>query len=164
MYIILSHRKISLYYNTKIILFIKFKLHSFVHFNREYNLLHSFVHFNREYNLLHSFVHFNREYNLFAKKISKMIIDLLSSSTTTITFKISKKYEDYLRRKSEQERVSLNTVENKILGEYIEWKQFIEKFGTIILSKEILILNLIRIGFLLLKCLSMHLRKIKLLK
>ena len=151
MYIILSHRKISLYYNTKIILFIKFKLHSFVHFNREYNLLHSFV-------------HFNREYNLFAKKISKMIIDLLSSSTTTITFRISKKYEDYLRRKSEQERVSLNTVANKILGEYIEWKQFIEKFGTIILSKEILILNLIRIGFLLLKCLSMQFRKIKLLK
>ena len=56
---------------------------------------------------------------------------MLSSSTNTITFRISKKYEDSLRRKSEQERVSLNIVANKILGEYIEWQQFIEKLGTI---------------------------------
>jgi hypothetical protein len=67
---------------------------------------------------------------------------LLSSSTTTITFRISKKYEDSLHRKSEQERVSLNIVANKILGEYIEWQQLVEKLGTIILSKEISILNL----------------------
>jgi len=66
----------------------------------------------------------------------------LSSSTTTITFRIRKKYEDSLHRKSEQERVSLNIVANKILGEYIEWQQLVEKLGTIILSKEISILNL----------------------
>ncbi|HEU4481545.1 MAG TPA: hypothetical protein VFR65_00685, partial [Nitrososphaeraceae archaeon] len=57
-------------------------------------------------------------------------------------FRISKKYEDSLHRKSEQERVSLNIVANKILGEYIEWQQLVEKLGTIILSKEISILNL----------------------
>ena len=67
-----------------------------------------------------------------------MIVNTLSSTsnTTTITFRISKKYEEFLRKKSEQERVSINTIANKIFGEYIEWQQFIEKFGTIVLSKE----------------------------
>ena len=67
-----------------------------------------------------------------------MIVNTLSSTsnTTTITFRISKKYEEFLRKKSEHERVSINTIANKIFGEYIEWQQFIEKFGTIVLSKE----------------------------
>ena len=67
-----------------------------------------------------------------------MIVNTLSSTsnTTTITFRISKKYEEFLRKKSEYERVSINTIANKIFGEYIEWQQFIEKFGTIVLSKE----------------------------
>ena len=64
----------------------------------------------------------------------------LSSSTTstsTITFRISKQYEDYLRKRAKQDKVSLNIIANKIFGEYIEWQQFIEKFGTIVLSKEV---------------------------
>jgi hypothetical protein len=68
-----------------------------------------------------------------------VIVNTLSSSsntTTTITFRISKRYEEFLRKKSEQERVSINTIANQIFGEYIEWQQFIEKFGTIVLSKE----------------------------
>ena len=64
------------------------------------------------------------------------------NSTTTITLRITKKYEDYLRKKAEQERVSVNIIANRIFGEYIEWQQFIEKLGPIILSKEISILNL----------------------
>ena len=54
---------------------------------------------------------------------------------TTITLRISKKYKKTL--KSKNERISLNTLENKILGEYIKWQQFIEKFGTIILIKGV---------------------------
>jgi hypothetical protein len=61
---------------------------------------------------------------------------LNSTTTTTITFRITKKYEDYLRKKAEQERVSINIIANRIFGEYIEWQQFVEKFGTIALSRE----------------------------
>jgi len=61
---------------------------------------------------------------------------ILNSTSTTITFRITKKYEDYLRKKAEQERVSVNIIANRIFGEYIEWQQFIEKFGTVALSKE----------------------------
>ena len=32
--------------------------------------------------------------------------------------------------------VSVNIIANKIFNEYIEWQQFIEKFGTVVLSKE----------------------------
>lgn len=59
-----------------------------------------------------------------------------TTSTTTITFRISKQYEEYLRKRAKQDKVSINIIANKILGEYIEWLQFIEKFGTIILSKD----------------------------
>jgi hypothetical protein len=34
-------------------------------------------------------------------------------------------------QKAEQERVSVNIIANRIFGEYIEWQQFIEKFGTV---------------------------------
>jgi hypothetical protein len=65
-------------------------------------------------------------------------LSLTSKTTTiiitTITFRISKKYKKTL--KSKNERISLNTIENKIFGEYIKWQQFIDKFGTIVLSKE----------------------------
>ena len=53
------------------------------------------------------------------------------NTTTTITFRITKKYDDYLCKKAEQERVSVNIIANRIFGEYIEWQQFIEKFGTV---------------------------------
>lgn len=41
-----------------------------------------------------------------------------------------------MRKRAKQDKVSINIIANKILGEYIEWLQFIEKFGTIILSKD----------------------------
>jgi hypothetical protein len=41
-----------------------------------------------------------------------------------------------------RKREVLIPVANNILREYIQWQQFIEKFGTIVLSKEIFILNL----------------------
>jgi hypothetical protein len=59
-----------------------------------------------------------------------------SPTTSTITFRISKKYEDYLRTKTKLDNVSVNVAANKIFREYIEWQQFVEKFGTIVLSKE----------------------------
>ena len=59
--------------------------------------------------------------------IKKIIDDWYVLSSTTITFRISKKNDDYLRKRAEQERVSVNIIANKTFNEYIEWQQFIEK-------------------------------------
>jgi hypothetical protein len=55
-------------------------------------------------------------------------MDLFSIILLLLLHLESKKYEDYLRKKTEQERVSVNIIVNRIFGEYIEWQQqFIEK-------------------------------------
>ena len=68
--------------------------------------------------------------------IKKIIDDWNVLSSTTITCRISKKNDDYLRKRAEQERVSVNIIANKIFYEYIERQQFKQKFGTVVLSKE----------------------------
>ena len=55
-------------------------------------------------------------------------MDLFSIILLLLLHLESKKYDDYLRKKAEQERVSVNIIVNRIFGEYIEWQQqFIEK-------------------------------------
>ena len=56
------------------------------------------------------------------------------------TFKINAVYKwnlFYLHKKIGEERVSGNIIAERIFGEYIEWQRFIEKFGTVVLSKEV---------------------------
>ena len=64
------------------------------------------------------------------------------NTTTTITFRIPKKYDDYLCKKTEQERVSVNIIANRIFGEYIEWQQFIENLEQLN-NYKLIILNYI---------------------
>ena len=58
------------------------------------------------------------------------------NKTSTITFRISQEYESKLRKKAEEQRTSLNTLANQIFEDYLESQQFINKFGTIILSRD----------------------------
>jgi hypothetical protein len=56
--------------------------------------------------------------------------------TSTISFRIDSEYEQLLRNEAEEKKVSLNTLANQIFGEHLEWHRYIERFGTIIISKD----------------------------
>lgn len=56
--------------------------------------------------------------------------------SSTVSFRIDRENEKILRSEAEQKRVSLNTLVNQIFGEYVEWQRYIERFGTIIMSKD----------------------------
>ncbi|MGD1834616.1 MAG: toxin-antitoxin system HicB family antitoxin [Nitrososphaeraceae archaeon] len=60
----------------------------------------------------------------------------IKTSSTTITFRISKEYENKLRKKAEEQRISLNTLANQIFQDYLESREFINKFGTVVFSRE----------------------------
>ena len=70
---------------------------------------------------MQSLVHFLTQYFIFKNLICNGFI--LNFTTIIITFRINKKYDNYLRKKAEQERVSVNIIVNRIFGEYIEWQQ-----------------------------------------
>jgi len=59
-----------------------------------------------------------------------------SKKTSTITFRIDREYEQVLREEAETKRVSLNTLANQIFEDYVEWQRYMEKFGTIVMSKD----------------------------
>ncbi|SRR5579883_2561233 len=59
-----------------------------------------------------------------------------SKKTTTFTFRIDKEYEKVLREEAEERKITVNTLANQIFGEYVEWQRYMEKFGTIVLSRE----------------------------
>ncbi len=59
-----------------------------------------------------------------------------SKKTTTFTFRIDKEYENILREEAQSKKITVNTLANQIFGEYVEWQRYIEKFGTIVLSKD----------------------------
>ena len=64
-------------------------------------------------------------------------MDLFSIILLLLLHLESKKYDDYLRKKAEQERVSVNIIVNRIFGEYIEWQQqFIEKLELLFYVKK----------------------------
>jgi uncharacterized protein (DUF1778 family) len=56
--------------------------------------------------------------------------------SATISFRIDSEYEKLLRSEAEEKKVSLNTLANQIFGEHLEWQRYIERFGTIIMSKD----------------------------
>ena len=56
--------------------------------------------------------------------------------TATISFRINSEYEQLLRNEAEEKKVSLNTLANQIFGEHLEWHRYMERFGTIIISKD----------------------------
>jgi hypothetical protein len=56
--------------------------------------------------------------------------------TATISFRMDSKYEQLLRIEAEEKKVSLNTLANQIFGERLEWQRYIERFGTIVMSKD----------------------------
>ena len=41
-----------------------------------------------------------------------------------------------LRKKAEEQRISLNTLANQIFHDYFESREFINKFGTVVFSRE----------------------------
>ena len=56
--------------------------------------------------------------------------------TATISFRIDSEYDKLLRSEAEEKKVSLNTLANQIFGEHLEWQRYIERFGTIVMSKD----------------------------
>lgn len=58
-----------------------------------------------------------------------------AKKTSTITFRIDGEYERVLRNDAETKMVSLNTLANQIFGHYVEWQRYVEKFGSVVMSK-----------------------------
>lgn len=56
--------------------------------------------------------------------------------SSTISFRIDSNYEQKLRLEAEQKRVSLNTLVNQIFAEHVELHHYIQRFGTITMSKD----------------------------
>lgn len=59
----------------------------------------------------------------------------MNSMSTTLTFRLAKEREERLRREAEEKGISLNTLANQIFEEH-EWNRYMQKFGTIILSRD----------------------------
>ncbi len=59
-----------------------------------------------------------------------------NKNTSTITFRISRDYVQTLREEAESRKVSLNTLANQIFGDYVELQRYMDKFGTIVMSKD----------------------------
>lgn len=68
---------------------------------------------------------------------NKTIIEMsIIKRTSTISFRIDSEYDKLLRNEAEEKKVSLNTLANQIFGEYLEWQRYLERFGTIMISKN----------------------------
>ncbi|MHB8601028.1 MAG: hypothetical protein ACYC6W_05305 [Nitrosotalea sp.] len=59
-----------------------------------------------------------------------------SKKSSTITFRIDKEYEKVLREEAQSKKITMNTLANQVFGDYVEWQRYMERFGTIVLSKE----------------------------
>ena len=59
-----------------------------------------------------------------------------NKNTSTITFRFSRDYVQTLREEAESRKVSLNTLTNQIFGDYVELQRYMDKFGTIVMSKD----------------------------
>ena len=59
-----------------------------------------------------------------------------SKKTSTFTFRIDKEYEKVLREEAQSKKITVNTLANQIFGDYIEWQRYMERFGTIVLSRD----------------------------
>lgn len=56
--------------------------------------------------------------------------------TSTITFRIDEDNSKKLRNIAEDKNVSLNTLANQILGNYVQLEQYMEKFGVLMMSHD----------------------------
>lgn len=56
--------------------------------------------------------------------------------TSIVTFRINQDYEKALRKLAEEKKITLNTLANQIIGDYVDLLRYMEKFGTVIISKE----------------------------
>ena len=59
-----------------------------------------------------------------------------SKKTSSISFRINEKYEKVLRKISEENKTSLNTLANQIFGNYVEFELYAKKFGTLRMSTD----------------------------
>ncbi|MDE1863465.1 MAG: hypothetical protein KGI33_11225 [Thaumarchaeota archaeon] len=58
------------------------------------------------------------------------------NKTSTFTFRIDSEYERILRQEAHEKKVTVNALANKIFGDYVEWHRYMERFGTIVLSRN----------------------------
>jgi uncharacterized protein (DUF1778 family) len=56
--------------------------------------------------------------------------------TSTITFRIDEDHDKKLRKIAEDKKVSLNTLANQILGNYVQFERYMEKFGVLMMSHD----------------------------
>jgi hypothetical protein len=56
----------------------------------------------------------------------------------TITFRLSRKVMERLRKQSEESGISMNALVNQVLGHYIEWDSFVLRIGMIPFPKAVL--------------------------
>jgi hypothetical protein len=56
--------------------------------------------------------------------------------TSIVTFRINQEYEKMLRKLAEEKKITLNTLANQIIGNYVDLHRYMEKFGTVVISKE----------------------------
>lgn len=59
-----------------------------------------------------------------------------SKKTSTFTFRIDKEYESVLRQIAQDKKITINTLANQIFGDYVEWQRYMERFGTVVLSRD----------------------------
>lgn len=60
----------------------------------------------------------------------------MANRTSVVTFRINQDYEKALRKVAQERKVTLNTIANQIIGDYVELHRYMEKFGTIMISKD----------------------------
>ena len=56
--------------------------------------------------------------------------------TSTITFRIDEDNDKKLRKIAEDKKISLNTLANQILGNYVQLERYMEKFGVLMMSQD----------------------------
>lgn len=69
-------------------------------------------------------------------KYTPYSIVYMASKTSVVTFRINQDYEKALRKLAGEQKVTLNTLANQIIGDYVELHRYMEKFGTVVISKE----------------------------
>jgi hypothetical protein len=62
---------------------------------------------------------------------------MTKKSTSTITFRIDENYDQHLRKIASEQKISLNTLANQIFGNYLDLDVYMEKFGTLKMSKKV---------------------------
>ncbi|MCH7967267.1 MAG: hypothetical protein IIB02_07645 [Thaumarchaeota archaeon] len=61
---------------------------------------------------------------------------MIKKKTTTITFRIDGEIDNKLRKIAEDQNLSLNTLANQILGNYVQIERYMEKFGILMMSQD----------------------------